>query len=125
MEYFCQNINNKGMLSSLEIMTLYGIVYDVTVATYRSCMQPFNYFRYGVIDVKPLGVIWGKYSQWSEKNTIMFDDIRRNFIMNPQSGLKVKCSNISYSFSNWGGGSSEPLLCKMGVSDKYFRCHYY
>ena len=40
--------------------------------------------------VKPLGVIWGKYEQWSAKNTIMFDDIRRNFIMNPQSGLKVR-----------------------------------
>ena len=39
--------------------------------------------------MKPLGVIWGKFEQWSEKNTIMFDDIRRNFIMNPQSGLKV------------------------------------
>lgn len=39
--------------------------------------------------VKPLGVIWGKYEQWSAKNTIMFDDIRRNFIMNPQTGLRV------------------------------------
>ena len=52
---------------------------------YKICV----YFRYGVINVKPLGVIWGKFEQWSEKNTIMFDDIRRNFIMNPQSGLKV------------------------------------
>ena len=42
-----------------------------------------------ILKVKPLGVIWGKYSNWSPKNTIMFDDIRRNFIMNPQSGLKV------------------------------------
>ncbi|CAG5130129.1 unnamed protein product [Candidula unifasciata] len=46
--------------------------------------------KYGVIEVKPLGVIWGKYEHWSEKNTIMFDDVRRNFIMNPQSGLRVK-----------------------------------
>ncbi|XP_056004747.1 ubiquitin-like domain-containing CTD phosphatase 1 isoform X2 [Ostrea edulis] len=44
--------------------------------------------KYGVIEVKPLGVIWGKYEQWSSKNTIMFDDIRRNFIMNPQTGLR-------------------------------------
>ncbi|XP_037949082.1 ubiquitin-like domain-containing CTD phosphatase 1 [Teleopsis dalmanni] len=44
----------------------------------------------GVIDVKPLGVIWGIYPQYSAKNTIMFDDIRRNFIMNPKSGLKIK-----------------------------------
>jgi ubiquitin-like domain-containing CTD phosphatase 1 len=40
--------------------------------------------------VKPLGVIWGKYPQYSSKNTIMFDDIRRNFIMNPKSGLKIR-----------------------------------
>ncbi|XP_005094856.1 ubiquitin-like domain-containing CTD phosphatase 1 [Aplysia californica] len=46
--------------------------------------------KYGVIEVKPLGVIWGKYPEWSEKNTIMLDDIRRNFIMNPQSGLRIK-----------------------------------
>ncbi|XP_060084442.1 ubiquitin-like domain-containing CTD phosphatase 1 [Ylistrum balloti] len=45
---------------------------------------------YGVIEVKPLGVIWGKYHQWTPKNTIMFDDIRRNFIMNPQNGLRIK-----------------------------------
>ena len=41
------------------------------------------------VQVKPLGVIWGKYPQWGPHNTIMFDDLRRNFIMNPQSGLKV------------------------------------
>lgn len=46
--------------------------------------------KYGVIDVKPLGVIWGKFSQYSSKNTIMFDDIRRNFIMNPKNGLKIR-----------------------------------
>ncbi|KAI8423258.1 hypothetical protein MSG28_014287 [Choristoneura fumiferana] len=27
---------------------------------------------------------------YSSKNTIMFDDIRRNFIMNPKSGLKIR-----------------------------------
>ncbi|KAK3086059.1 hypothetical protein FSP39_012867 [Pinctada imbricata] len=46
--------------------------------------------KYGVIEVKPLGVIWGKFEQWSNKNTIMIDDIRRNFIMNPQSGLRIR-----------------------------------
>lgn len=41
--------------------------------------------------VKPLGVIWGKFSEfYSKKNTIMFDDIGRNFLMNPQNGLKVR-----------------------------------
>jgi len=45
---------------------------------------------YGVIEVKPLGVIWGRFPQWNKTNTIMFDDLRRNFIMNPQNGLKIK-----------------------------------
>lgn len=46
--------------------------------------------NYGVIDVKPLSVIWGKFDQYTSKNTIMFDDIRRNFIMNPNNGLRIK-----------------------------------
>ncbi|XP_056647963.1 ubiquitin-like domain-containing CTD phosphatase 1 [Diorhabda sublineata] len=46
--------------------------------------------KYGVVDVKPLGVIWGKFPQFTSKNTIMFDDIRRNFIMNPKNGLRIK-----------------------------------
>ncbi|XP_022664836.1 ubiquitin-like domain-containing CTD phosphatase 1 isoform X2 [Varroa destructor] len=44
----------------------------------------------GLIDCKPLGVIWGKYPQYNRQNTIMFDDVSRNFIMNPQNGLKIK-----------------------------------
>ncbi|XP_032390553.1 ubiquitin-like domain-containing CTD phosphatase 1 isoform X2 [Etheostoma spectabile] len=41
--------------------------------------------------VKPLGVIWGKYGEfYNRKNTIMFDDIGRNFLMNPQNGLKIR-----------------------------------
>lgn len=46
--------------------------------------------KYGLVDVKPLGVIWGKYTAYSPKNTIMFDDIRRNFLMNPGSGLRIR-----------------------------------
>lgn len=45
---------------------------------------------YGVVEVKPLGVIWGKYPHYSDKNTIMFDDLRRNFLMNPRNGLKIR-----------------------------------
>lgn len=46
--------------------------------------------KYGVVEVKPLGVIWGKFEQYNHTNTIMFDDMRRNFIMNPKNGLKIK-----------------------------------
>ncbi|OQR71893.1 ubiquitin domain-containing CTD phosphatase 1-like [Tropilaelaps mercedesae] len=44
----------------------------------------------GLINCKPLGVIWGKYPLYKPENTIMFDDVSRNFIMNPQSGLKIR-----------------------------------
>lgn len=41
--------------------------------------------------MKPLAVIWGKYpTVYTAKNTIMFDDIRRNFLMNPQNGLRIR-----------------------------------
>jgi len=46
--------------------------------------------KYGMLDVKPLGVVWGKYPQYSAANTVMFDDLSRNFLMNPQSGLKIR-----------------------------------
>ncbi|KAF7490617.1 Ubiquitin-like domain-containing CTD phosphatase 1 [Sarcoptes scabiei] len=52
--------------------------------------------KYGVINVKPLGVIWGKFPQFNHKNTIMFDDLRRNFLMNPQNGLKIKSYRNAY-----------------------------
>jgi len=45
---------------------------------------------YGVIETKPLGVIWGKYSQYSSRNSIIIDDLRRNFLMNPRNGLKIR-----------------------------------
>ena len=43
-----------------------------------------------MFDCKPLGWLWAKYEQYSEKNTIMFDDLRRNFVMNPENGLKIR-----------------------------------
>ncbi|KAK3028234.1 hypothetical protein RJ639_037568 [Escallonia herrerae] len=45
----------------------------------------------GIFDCKPLGLIWAHFQEfYSSKNTIMFDDLRRNFVMNPQNGLKIK-----------------------------------
>jgi ubiquitin-like domain-containing CTD phosphatase 1 len=45
---------------------------------------------YGVLNVKPLGVLWGQFPQYSPASTIMFDDLSRNFLMNPRSGLKIR-----------------------------------
>lgn len=45
----------------------------------------------GVFDCKPLAYFWRIWPQhYGSHNTIMFDDLRRNFVMNPQCGLKIK-----------------------------------
>ncbi|XP_062517098.1 ubiquitin-like domain-containing CTD phosphatase 1 [Corticium candelabrum] len=42
------------------------------------------------VDVKPLAVIWGKFPQYNCTNTLMVDDLRRNFLMNPANGIKIR-----------------------------------
>lgn len=64
----------------------YKIVFYLDSSAMISVSTP----EYPLLDVKPLGVIWGKFEQYTSKNTIMFDDIRRNFLMNPQNGLRIK-----------------------------------
>uniref|UniRef100_A0ABI7WS28 Ubiquitin-like domain-containing CTD phosphatase 1 n=7 Tax=Laurasiatheria TaxID=314145 RepID=A0ABI7WS28_FELCA len=65
--------------------------YKITFMLDSAAMITVHTPRRGLIDVKPLGVIWGKFSEfYSKKNTIMFDDIGRNFLMNPQNGLKIR-----------------------------------
>ena len=48
----------------------------------------------GLIDCKPLAFIWQHAAfaaaGYGPHNTIMFDDLRRNFVMNPQNGLKIR-----------------------------------
>jgi len=48
----------------------------------------------GIFNCKPLGWIWAqlwsKQRSYDASNTIMFDDLRRNFAMNPSCGLKIK-----------------------------------
>lgn len=66
----------------------------------------FNFYS----KVKPLGVIWGKFSEfYSKKNTIMFDDIGRNFLMNPQNGLKVRHNFTCYVHVIWS------MWCNFGI----------
>ncbi|KAM8971877.1 ubiquitin-like domain-containing CTD phosphatase 1 [Pelodytes ibericus] len=65
--------------------------YKITFMLDSAAMITVHTPRRGLIDVKPLGVIWGKYAEfYNKKNTIMFDDIGRNFLMNPQNGLKIR-----------------------------------
>lgn len=83
-----------GMRWIEEKMKLLGVQGnpDYKIAFYldSSAMISVYTAERGVTDCKPLGVIWGKYSQYSAANTIMLDDIRRNFMMNPQSGLRIR-----------------------------------
>ncbi|VDD83026.1 unnamed protein product [Mesocestoides corti] len=55
---------------------------------------------HGVKGVKPLAIIWRKFTQFGPHNTIMFDDVRRNFAMNPDSGLRIhsyRDANVNYA----------------------------
>ncbi|KAG0500848.1 hypothetical protein HPP92_000920 [Vanilla planifolia] len=46
---------------------------------------------HGTFDCKPLALIWAQFPEfYNSKNTIMFDDLRRNFVMNPQNGLTIR-----------------------------------
>lgn len=62
-----------------------------------------------LVQVKPLGVIWGKFPQYSAANTIMFDDIRRNFLMNPSNGLRIRAFRQAHI-----NRSSDKELLKLG-----------
>lgn len=65
--------------------------YKIVFYLDSAAMISVNSQKYGLLNVKPLAVIWGKFpTQYTPKNTIMFDDTRRNFLMNPQNGLKIK-----------------------------------
>lgn len=79
-------INEKMKLLGVTSHPDYKIAFHLDSLAMISVQTP----KYGVVNVKPLGIIWGKYKQFSAKNTIMLDDIRRNFIMNPQSGLRIR-----------------------------------
>ena len=44
-----------------------------------------------VFDCKPLAVLWNRFSEYyGPHNTIMLDDLRRNYVLNPQNGLVVR-----------------------------------
>ncbi|KAK6618646.1 Ubiquitin-like domain-containing CTD phosphatase 1 [Polyplax serrata] len=79
-------IEEKMKLLGVSTHTDYKILFYLDNLAMISVHTP----KYGVVNVKPLGLIWGKYPQYSSKNTIMFDDIRRNFIMNPNNGLRIR-----------------------------------
>eukprot|EP01134_Creolimax_fragrantissima_P003905 CFRG3905T1 len=65
--------------------------YKISFLLDNRAMITVDTTTHGVVNTKPLGVIWGKYPLvYNSDTTIMFDDIRRNFLMNPQNGLRIK-----------------------------------
>lgn len=47
--------------------------------------------KYGVLNTKALAVIWGKWPElYGPHNTLMIDDLRRNFVMNPHNGVRIQ-----------------------------------
>lgn len=65
--------------------------YKITALLDSGAMITVLSDNHGVFDCKPLGLIWAHFPQfYRSNNTIMFDDLRRNFVMNPQNGLVIK-----------------------------------
>ncbi|KZV49815.1 Ubiquitin family protein [Dorcoceras hygrometricum] len=74
-----------------ELGVLNNSNYKITALLDHMAMITVQSDTRGVFDCKPLGLIWAKFPEfYSAKNTIMFDDLRRNFVMNPQNGLTIK-----------------------------------
>ncbi|XP_050430275.1 ubiquitin-like domain-containing CTD phosphatase 1 isoform X1 [Adelges cooleyi] len=80
-------IERKMNILNVSNNAAYNIIFYLDNAAMITVHTP----KYGVVSVKPLGVIWGKFPNlYNKENTIMFDDIRRNFLMNPKNGLKIR-----------------------------------
>lgn len=58
-----------------------------THSEHESQSHRLTIFHAGIFDCKPLGFLWGKFPEhYGPHNTIMFDDLRRNYVMNKQNG---------------------------------------
>lgn len=65
--------------------------YRITALLDHLAMISVQSQSHGVFDCKPLGLIWAKFPEfYGPGNTIMFDDLKRNFVMNPQNGLVIR-----------------------------------
>eukprot|EP01106_Pelomyxa_sp_JSP_P017418 TRINITY_DN7097_c0_g1_i1.p1 TRINITY_DN7097_c0_g1~~TRINITY_DN7097_c0_g1_i1.p1 ORF type:complete len:153 (+),score=32.62 TRINITY_DN7097_c0_g1_i1:342-800(+) len=64
--------------------------YKITAYFDYGAMITVSTEQYGIHSTKPLPVIWGLYpGVYTQKNTILVDDLGRNFLMAPQNGLKI------------------------------------
>jgi hypothetical protein len=64
-----------------------------------------------MFDCKPLGWLWAKFDgRYDEKNTIMFDDLRRNFVM---VGLLGTFSLTSFCIKKHGSMRTQYCPCNV------------
>jgi len=66
---------------------------DFTLSAYydHRAMVTVRTARHGVYDCKPLPLIWAKFpGVYGAHNTIMLDDLKRNYIFNPANGLVIR-----------------------------------
>lgn len=65
--------------------------YKITALLDHMAMITVQSDSHGTFDCKPLGLIWAQFPEfYNSRNTIMFDDLKRNFVMNPQNGLMIR-----------------------------------
>lgn len=51
--------------------------------------------KYGLINTKALSVIWGRFPEYGPHNTVLVDDLRRNFLSTPRNGIRIRpCRNL-------------------------------
>jgi len=65
--------------------------YNIVFCLDKTAMINAHSQKYGVYGIKPLAVVWERLSEhYTKERTIMFDDLSRNFTMNPENGLKIR-----------------------------------
>lgn len=73
--------------------------------------------KYGLFDCKPLALIWAKFpEQYGPHNTIMLDDLRRNYVLNKQQGLVIRPFKKVHWGQQWrrGAGAAVERSCSQG-----------
>ncbi|MCE3214707.1 hypothetical protein HAX54_053114 [Datura stramonium] len=81
----CFDIDYTCLITDLhEFLSAAYAEYDIMIWSATS-------MKWVELKMGQLGLIWAHFPEfYSPKNTIMFDDLRRNFVMNPQNGLAIK-----------------------------------
>ncbi len=65
-------------------------VYGSCAACKQTCGEAVPPYA-GLFDCKPLPLLWAKFPEnYNEHNTVMLDDLARNYVFNKQNGLVIR-----------------------------------